>query len=298
MKHFAQKTLSLLLVLSLLFGVMAAGTIPGTAAPKKSTLSQATQSGAARPNPVVVVPGIGQSHVALFDDQGNQIQNDGTFPDTWRVLNMSTTELLDDILKLIPSVLLSLILQRDMGLSDVVRDYLPDMFKYATHDIEGKSVKNVKAIERDYPLSQYDTDARNSFYSMMPMQNIAEKIGEDRVYCFNFPAFCNTYDQAERLDKFIQIVKEQTGAEKVNLAPVSLGATITNAYFDNYAYKHDVTKVVRIVGASDGSYVFSDLMSQNYSVNSAKLLYSDLMPELIGGYQGYLVNLLIRILPK
>lgn len=302
MKHLAKKSISLLLALSLVFGVMAAGTITGTAATaQNSTLSETTQAEAAltgSSNPVIVVPGIGMSDVALFDDEGNQIQNDGTFPDQWRVLNLSTAALMDDIIKLVPRVLLTLFLQKDMGLSDIVREYMPDMFKYATHDLQGKSVENVKAVERNYPLSQYDPDARNSFFNMMPMQNYADQIGEDRIYCFNFPPFCNTYDQAQRLDQFVQLVKAQTGAEKVNLVPLSLGATVTNAYFDNYAQKQDVAKVVRIVGASDGSYVFADLVSQNYSVNSAKLLYSDLMPQLSKGYQGYLINVLIRILPK
>ncbi|NLX93347.1 MAG: hypothetical protein GXZ02_05720, partial [Clostridiales bacterium] len=237
---------------------MAAGTITGTAATaQNSTLSETTQAEAAltgSSNPVIVVPGIGMSDVALFDDEGNQIQNDGTFPDQWRVLNLSTAALMDDIIKLVPRVLLTLFLQKDMGLSDIVREYMPDMFKYATHDLQGKSVENVKAVERNYPLSQYDPDARNSFFNMMPMQNYADQIGEDRIYCFNFPPFCNTYDQAQRLDQFVQLVKAQTGAEKVNLVPLSLGATVTNAYFDNYAQKQDVAKVVRIVGASDGSY--------------------------------------------
>ncbi|HZK39267.1 MAG TPA: hypothetical protein VFD23_03835, partial [Clostridia bacterium] len=302
MKHLAKKSISLLLALSLVFGVMATGTIASAAAvTQDAALSETTQAQASltgSSNPIVIVPGIGMSDVALFDDEGNQIANDGTFTDQWRVLNLSTTALMDDIFKLIPKVLLSLILQRDVGLSDVIRDYLPGMFKYATHDLEGKSVENVRAIERNYPLSQYDTNARDSFFSMMPMENFVDQIGEDRIYSFNFPAFSNTYDQAEKLDQFIQIVKGQTGAEKVNLVPVSLGATITNAYFDNYAHKHDVAKVVRIVGASDGSYVFSDLISQNYSVNSEKLFYSDLMPQLADGYQGYLINLLLRILPK
>ncbi len=294
MKHLAKKSISLLLALSLVFGVMTAGAFTGSAQTAPNTSLSDTGSII----PCVVVPGIGMSDVALFDDEGNQIQNDGTFPDQWRVLNLSTKALMDDIIKLVPKALLSIIFQKDMGLSDIVRDYMPGMFKYTKHDLQGKSIENVKAIERNYPLSQYDEAARNDFLKMMPMQNYLEQIGEDNVYCFNFPPFCNTYDQAARLHAFIQIVKQQTNSQTVNLVPVSLGATVTNAYFDNYADNHDVTKVVRIVGASDGSYVFADLVSQNYSVNSSKLFYSELMPQLMDGYQGYLINILLRILPK
>lgn len=249
-------------------------------------------------NPIIVVPGIGMSDVALFDDEGNEIENEGTFKNRWRVLNLCTDEILGDIWKLVPKLLLSIALQRDIGLSDIVRDYMPGMFKYTSHDLQGKSIENVKAIERNYPLSMYDEDARADFFNMMPMQNYMDLIGEDKIYCFNFPPFCNTYDQAARLNDFIQTVKQQTGCDKVNLVPLSLGATITNAYFDEYADNHDIEKVVRIVGASDGSLVFADLVSQNYASNSAELFYKDMWPQLMNGYMGYLINIACRILPK
>ncbi len=302
MKISLKKSLSLLLVLAVLFGTIAAGSVTGYAAPAQTgAAAETAQIKAAladSPNPVVVVPGIGMSDVSLFDDQGNEISNSGTFKNRWRVLNLSTEEILADIWKLVPKALLSIILQRDMGLSNVVRDYMPEMFKYTKHDLNGKSIENVRAIERNYPLSQYDADARGDFFNMMPMEDYVGQIGEDRIYCFNFPPFCNTYDQAARLNTFIKMVKQQTGAQKVNLVPLSLGATVTNAYFDDYADQHDVAKVVRIVGASDGSYVFADLVSQNYSVNSARLFYRDIGPQLMNGYQGYLLNIAIRILPK
>ncbi len=238
------------------------------------------------------------SAVALFDDEGNQIRNDGAFPDTWNVLNLYTGDLMANLWKIVPKFLLSIALQRDIGLSDTVRDYLPGAFKYSAHNNMGESIENVRAIERNYPLSQYEEGAKNSFYNMMPMRNFIDLIGEDRVYCFNFPPFSSTYEHAARLDEFVQMVKAQTGSQKVNLVALSLGATVTNAYFDDYAYKNDVAKVVNVVASSNGSLVFADLVGQNYSDKSAELFYKDMMPQLIKGWQGYLVNLAMRILPK
>ncbi len=305
MKQFPKKLISLLLVISVVFGTVSAAAVTSLAAPAKTVAATAKSENAQveealgnSVNPVIVVPGIGMSDVALFDSQGNQIKNDGTFKDRWRVLNLCTDDIMNDIWKLVPRALLSIALQKDVGLSDIITQYMPGMFKYATHDLEGNSVENVKAIEHNYPLSQYSEEDKNDFFNMMPMQKYVSSIGESKIYCFNFPAFSNTYTEAARLNKFVKMVKQQTGCDKVNLVPLSLGATITNAYFDEYADSHDVGKVVYVVGATNGSLVFADLVSANYSVNSAKLFYSDIAPQLVDGYQGYLINILLRILPK
>ncbi|HOU10653.1 MAG TPA: hypothetical protein PL044_02445 [Clostridiales bacterium] len=249
-------------------------------------------------NPVVVVPGIGMSDVSLYDDQGNRIPNEGTFKDKWKVLNLCTDDLMNDIWKLVPRLLMSIILQRDCGLSKTVREYMPGMFKYAKHDLNGKPVENVKAIEKNYPLSQFSEEDRADFFGMMPMEKFSNLVGEDKIYLFNFPPFSNTYDQAKRLDEFIQMVKSQTGYKQVSLVPLSLGGVVTNAYFDLYLDKGDVAKVVNVVSAQGGSYVFADLVSKNYASNSAELFYKDMMPQLMNGYQGYLINLALRLLPK
>ncbi len=305
MKHLAKKSMSLLLVLAMVFGTIAASGITSYAAPEKTVAatvkSESEQLTAAlgnRPNPIVVVPGLGMSDVAVYDDQGNQIKNDGTFKDQWRVLNLCTDEILADIWKLIPKALLSLVFQKDMGLSDIIRDYMPGMFRYSTHDNTGKSVENVKAIERNYPLSEYNEEDTREFFNMMPMEDYVNLIGSDRIFCFNFPPFSNTYEHAARLDAFVQMVKQRTGCDKVNLVPLSLGSTVTNAYFDMYEDKHDIGKVVRVVGSTNGSLVFADLVGQNYSDNSARLFYRDIAPQLMDGYQGYMINILLRILPK
>ncbi|MEI6579644.1 MAG: alpha/beta fold hydrolase, partial [Eubacteriales bacterium] len=306
MKHFAKKSLSLLLVLAMVFGTVSAGAVTSLAAPAK-TVSVAVQSENTQvekglgdsANPCIVVPGIGMSAVALYDANGKRaLDAEGKEIKTWNVLNLDTAPILADIWKLVPKALLSIVLQKDIGLSNIVRDYMPEMFKLAAHDNQGNPVMNVKAIEHNYPLSQFNADEKSRFFNMMPMQKYVDTIGENKIYSFNFPPFTNIYTQAGRLDAFIQMVKQQTGYDKVNLVAVSLGATVTNAYFSEYANKHDIGKVVNIVASNNGSLVFADLVGQNYSVDSAKKFYSDIAPQLMDGYMGYLINILIRILPK
>ena len=157
---------------------------------------------------------------------------------------------------------------------------------------------NVKAIERKYPLSEYDEETRDAFYRELPIGKYAEVLGEENMYVFNFPAFSNTYKEAENLRAYIKHVLNTTGKDKVILLPISLGGTVANAYFDAYREDDDVCKVVNVVAALDGSDLVADLFALNYADNADELLYNGLMPELIGEPEGYLVNIALRILPR
>ncbi len=101
------------------------------------------------------------------------------------------------------------------------------------------------------------------------------ELGEENIYCFNYSAFSNLYRGADRLHEMIKEVikdqKDKTGAEKVVLIPMSMGATVVNAYIDKYLGKDAeecfVSKIVSIVGAWDGSDALADLITFNVKDN-------------------------------
>jgi len=248
-----------------------------------------------KPDPVIIVPGIGMSRTTLYDENDEQVKDFAV----WTVFNMYTDELMDNLWRIIPQALLSLVLQRDVGLIKAVQKYAPSLFKYAAHDLEGKSVENVKALQFPYSVAEYSKEDKDYFYRMLPIQDYIQDFGEENLYSFNFTAFSNIYDEAENLHKFIQLVKEQTGSEQVTLLPVSLGGTVTNAYFALHKDDRDVSRVVNIVAALDGSDLVADLMSKSYADDADRMLYSDLIPELMGGdSMAYLINVALRLFPR
>ncbi len=251
------------------------------------------------PIPTVVVPGIGMCKTTLYNEDGTMATNkDGSEFAKWTVFNLCTDELLSNLWKIIPCALLSLLLQSDIGLTKVVKKYAPGMFKYAAHNPDGSSVENVKAIEYKYPLANYGEDEKEYFYRSLPIREYAEEYGEENIYVFNFAAFSNTYEEAAKLDEYIQMVKQQCHAEKVNLIPVSLGGTVASAYLDAYKQKGDVNKVINAVAALNGSDIFADIFAGKYAENSDELLYNGLLTEIAGEKTGYLINILLRLLPR
>ncbi|MCL2507637.1 MAG: hypothetical protein FWF05_00530 [Oscillospiraceae bacterium] len=247
-----------------------------------------------KPDPVIIVPGIGMSRTTLYDE--NNVPIPGF--DVWTVFNLYSDELMDNIWSVIPPALLSLVLQRDVGLTSALQKYGPSLFKYAQHDETGHSVENIQALQFNYPISEYAKDDKDYFYRMLPIRDYIQDYGEENIYQFNFPAFSNTYEQAENLHNYIQLVKQQTGAKQVTLLPVSLGGTVTNAYFDLYRDKRDVSKVINVVAAYDGSDMVADMMTKNYADDADRLLYNEIIPQLIDENYSYLINVALRLFPR
>ena len=168
----------------------------------------------------------------------------------------------------------------------------------SAHNPDGSSLMNVKAIERRYPLSEYEEDVRNSFYRELPIGKYADLLGEENIYVFNFPAFSSTYEEAANLRDYIRFVLNKTGKEQLILLPISLGGTVASAYFDAYKDDRDVCKVINVVAALNGSNLIADIFDLDFADDADELLYNGLMQELIGEPGGYLVNIALRILPR
>ncbi len=291
MKKLFVKTVSIMLCVVMAFSVM---TCAASAEAPSEEIAGTTNN-----TPVVIVPGIGMCKVNLYDDNGNVVKNeDGSDFVPWSVLNLSTDVLIDNLWKLVPALLTSILLQRDIGLTKSLASCVPGLFQLSAHKPDGSSLMNVKAIERKYPLSEYEEEAKASFYKELPIGKYADVLGEENMYVFNFPAFSNTYEEAANLRQYIHDVLDETDKDKVILLPISLGGTVANAYFDAYKADDDVCKVVNVVAAQDGSNLVADVFAGDYSDNADELLYNELLPELIGESTGYLVNIALRILPR
>lgn len=112
-------------------------------------------------------------------------------------------------------------------------------------------------------------------YRDIPCKELAAEIGEENLYCFNYSPFFDIYDNAENLRKMILGViedqKSKTGADKVILIPMSMGATVVTAYLDLYYDDNGpvgddlVSKIISIVGAWNGSDALADLLALKFA---------------------------------
>lgn len=252
--------------------------------------------------PTIILPGINHSPYYLADENGNAVtdKNGNALESSLLLLNESS--LRKNVLSLLPNALASLISQKDMGLSAKVRKTVSELMSYMICDNDGNTVNNLVTKHFDYPVSKMDDDTRGWFYRMIPVEPLADIIGEDNLFIYTFDLFGDPMKGAAELDGYIENVLSQTGAKKVNIASISLGGTMLTAYMDCGKNISKINRIVNIVSLLDGTNIMTDLMSRQFNLKD-DFLYKDYFPmileELAGSSDiGYFVNILLRILPR
>lgn len=250
--------------------------------------------------PVVFVPGIGQSQTYKYDNEGNVVAD-------WNLLHINTDfasfSIFDwiNLVKFVAEFITSICVQKDVIPQSSITNVLEIFFSDHLSDENGNPINNVVTPLHKYPVSEYDEEAREIFDDRIPCQFLLDEIGEENVYCYNYPVFSNADENAIGLNDFIEnVVLKQTGAKKVILVPMSMGASVVNNYLNQYPDAGRVAKVISIVGAWDGSDVFGDLMLADFDDNAPAMVYTNLLGSLgfVDPYVGSIINIAARILPK
>lgn len=245
--------------------------------------------------PSIILHGIGQSELYELDENGNRkLDKNGKEVTAWPP-TVDTDAL---IASLALPLVTSLLTQRDCGLSDTGAKVAAEVFASNANGPDGQKISRTELVRYPYSVDKCTEKEKKFIYSSMSLNYYTEVAGEDHLYYFAYDSFGNNLSITEELYVYIQQVKLETGHDKVNLVPVSLGGTIANSLFEFYpeVYK-DLNRVVYIVPALDGSNIIGDVYTNNLSLED-EMLYRDLFPSFMDGYLGYLINILLRVLPK
>ncbi len=225
--------------------------------------------------PIVFVTGIGQTWSSLREK----------YPDRWNLFPRNSKILFNDFgikdylnLGLFAAESgISLLTGR--GLRPIrARNTLSAIMKYCIPDKSGKLTDDVKVRiygprsfdilkNTDFDSGEYVENCKdpllNRIYIDIPCGRLSHIYGEENLYCFNYPSFSRLYQDADKLHEMIKGViedqKNKTGSDKVILVPMSMGATVVNAYLDKYG-SGLVSKVISIVGAWNGSNALADML--------------------------------------
>ena len=281
-----KKVISLILVFALAFSMLS---ISASASVKTEC------NGDCDTCPAIVVPGIGQSNVWALDDNGDYLlDGDGerisAFP---AIVNVGSI-----VAKAVLPVLLTLVTQRDMGLSDALCSIVLDAFEVNMCDEKGKNTGDLVVEKYLYSVAECSEYEKKQIYNNIPLQDFAEKAGEDHLYYFAYNSFGNNSDTVAELYDFIQMVKEETGHDKVNIVPISMGGSLANALFDYYPdVMDDLNKVVYIVPALNGSTIVGDLLTKNFAFFDTEFLYNGFLEALMDEEDARMIEVIARILP-
>ncbi|MBR3818008.1 MAG: hypothetical protein IKJ41_02565 [Clostridia bacterium] len=245
--------------------------------------------------PAIVVPGIGQSNVWALDDEGNYLLDDNgerisCFPAIFDVGSI--------VMKVLAPALLTLITQHDIFLSDALCDVVLDAFEVNLCDESGKNTGNIEVEKYLYSVAECSDYEKEQIYDNIPLQAFAEMAGEDHLYYFAYNSFGNNSEIVDELYDYIQMVKEETGHDKVNIVPISMGGSVANGLLEYYPeVVNDLNKVVYIVPALNGSSIVGDLYTKNLAFFDTEFLYNGFLEALMDEEDARMIEVIARILP-
>ena len=203
--------------------------------------------------PCIILPGIGQSKVELVDGNGKKVKM------AWP-LDIEGEEVLAELKMPLAKMML---LRRDAGFSDKVNEVFSEIADPIATLPDGKMKNKLRVVEYPQSLKECSDDEKRYIYKMVPLQMLSERIGEENLFFFSYNSFGDTYEIAKDLSDFIDMVKEKTGSDKVNIVPVSLGGALSTAYFQLFSHKKDIKRVMYFVAALGGSHLIADVMEKN-----------------------------------
>lgn len=253
--------------------------------------------------PLIVLPGINHSPTYLYDENDKPVMDSkGEKQIGGTLLILNTDDLLKKILpKALFSLLATIATQHNILLDKVAYEAAATAFSIQKCDDNGNYVNNLKTQRWNYPLSQMTEDEVNWVYRMVPMQRIVDIIRPNHTYFYTFNLVGDPMQSAKELDEYIDMVKKQTGHDKVDLLPVSLGGTILTAYLDAYGHK-DINSIVGVVACLNGTDIVADMMARDFNI-SDEYLHHEYIPTILKesngrGTLGYLINCILHILPQ
>ncbi len=285
-------------------------------------------------NPVIIVHGIMQSQVYVQDKDGNDLMTSDGFPivEGMDMAFMFDTVALENEFKAaIGDILLSVATGNRDGLLDTVLGILDESFSSHYFNPDGTRTNGVSVDEYWYSLEEckntpdksygyakgYGKDENGNTLPTTKYENeydfikrqvdisgFCEKYGYDHAYYYAYSSFGDTLETAAGLNEYIDMVKAQTGHDKVSLVFISLGGTIGNVYLAEHCDPTEVDRVVFAAAAVDGSYLLGDLMAGNSTLKDGNALYNDLIPNLISilaeEYEAlaYIGNPVARAIPQ
>ena len=258
--------------------------------------------------PTIIVPGLFQSETKYYDENGDvAVDSNGNeyvmpfFLDpTMEIAGKAVEEALIPIMNL-------LVDQEDKeqmaahAVADIISETLLGKQQL---DEYGQFINDIRATEYRDSFDNLSKHDRETVLDHFPMEYYIKHAGADKLYIFSYPSLDNVISVAERLDDFVQFVKEDSGYDKVNIVPISQGGSVFNALMQIYADEgrslaDDFVKIVFAVPALNGSTLVGEIMEYGL-IDDDKEIYRDMIPALLGedDFISYLINIVLRFFPN
>ncbi len=320
MKKANLRVLSVFLILALLcstLGFVSIAEEPATQTVTQVTEEEVTENGLfsyltdpdCNPDEIsnaVVIPGLFQSNVKLYDENGNVAKNSAGEEYEGPFFLESVGDIVKLALKkaLVP-LLLTLVFQHDPAgwLSDSVADVLGEVLAERVKcDKNGDFVYNVKADSYPDSVATLSQEDKDYIYDQIPLNDYAEIVGEEHLFFYSYASFGNLNDIVDELYALILKAASTSPTGKVNIVPISQGGSLANDLLDRHAdVGQYLDRIVYIIPALDGSTLLGEIFDKGL-IDDDESLYREMLPILINDddtpWLGNLITVILRILPN
>lgn len=216
-------------------------------------------------NPVIIIPAIGQSKLVVLDENGNKVKNAWPF-------EIDEKALLDDMKG---SLMKMMLFRTDGGFSDKVAGIADGITEPLAVNPDGTKKYSLKSLLAGKSYSECNEKEQDFIKGVFPVDGLAESLGADKIFYFDYDFFGDIADTASALDALVADVLAKTESEKVDFIVFSTGAAVLKAYLKDYAVKSCVEKVVCIAAFLDGASIVADIYENKLHIdNPAELLSS------------------------
>ena len=243
-----KRILPLILSLVLLCGVLA----PAAAA-KKAPVT-----------PVIVVSGMGS--FPLYDGEISE-ENRVWGPQTNRILKAVGKSLL-------PFAKAALTENWDTFADETFGMVYEDLFEIVSCDETGEPLHEINYPVFPQSVDHYPDEIMNSEETedeVAILRSMADAVGAENVYFFNYDWRSSPMDHVEDLHAFIENVKAERGAKQVTLIPCSMGGTVVNSYL-RACGSAEIRRIVYCLVACKGIDMVGELFCGNLKVDTNVLM--------------------------
>lgn len=261
----------------------------------------------ARVVPTIIIPGLFQSETYHYVNGEKECDADGNPLAAPFYISVSKEFIGTALTTALLPVMTMFITQqdKDQAAAKIVAKLASDLLMgKQKSDANGNLDPDVRPEVYNGSFATLTPDQKEKVLSHFPVEEYFDIAGEEYLYVFNYVSTGNMIQTANDLYDYIQFVKKDTGAKKVNLVPVSQGGSIANALMQLYVDKNsnisvDVNRIVFTVPALDGATLLGDCY--RYGINDeSEALYTTMFTSLLGenNVLSYILSLAVRLMPK
>ena len=201
----------------------------------------------------------GMNTFPLVDSNGEQ-----AFPP-------SSDAITEMVLKIVPHVLAFLATNDYDALGDGIFPPLYDAFGTLAFNENGDSIEDVNGTLFDCSLvgkeEPFITGESNEFATVRAG---IDTFGLENTYFFNYDWRRDPLEHADRLNEFIEMVKENGDYDRIALAAFSMGGTVTLSYLYKYG-SDDLDNIILCSTAFQGTSCVGSLFSADFSLSLSSL---------------------------